>query len=194
MLYNTINSYICKILLTHKLLFFMKIKTLFVCFLAVCAISLSSCKKEKETATNYAEKFVGTYVMTITPEILGMDGSDGVTVEPITGLTCTIENKSTKNEVTVTVNMPAVDGISIPFILDATCDESGMNIREKAIDTTIPNDLFGEITLSLSLSQAKAALPVDNKINWSAPVTGNITMGGFPIPFDGSLKFEGTKN
>lgn len=42
----------------------MKIKTLLVCFLAVCTLSLTSCKKNKD----YTENFVGSYELTMTPK------------------------------------------------------------------------------------------------------------------------------
>lgn len=170
----------------------MKIKTLFVCFLAVCAISLSSCKKEKETP-NYAEKFVGTYEMTMTPEIQIPIGDGSQAVEPITGMTCTIEEKSTKNDVTVTVNMPEVDGFSMPIVFDATCEESGMNIKEKQMNMNVPLEMFGVLGVDITLAPAHVAVPVDNKIEWSSDATLSLTIEGFPLSLSGVFKFEGTK-
>ena len=80
----------------------MRIKSLLFCLLAVCTISLSSCKqKDGEEDRNYADDFKGTYTMSMTPSIslsAPVLGEMEAPIEPVDGLKCsitgTIKNKA----------------------------------------------------------------------------------------------------
>ena len=82
----------------------MKIKSLLVCFLAVAALSLTSCKKE-----NYAEKFVGTYNASITPELTisipEMETEEVIEGETLEGLTFTISQVGDSQDVNIILHI-----------------------------------------------------------------------------------------
>lgn len=169
----------------------MKLKTILVCFLAVCAVSLTSCKKE-----NYAEKFVGTYNMSITPsvsiEIMGQQQQIGGN-ESIDGLKCTIAQVGETQDVTITIT-----DAEMPIVLNATCDETGMVLKSMTISETIQDaEELGEITLDVTVGGATAAVPTNGNITWTSSVTGKIGMNlmGMPIESElsGNVKFNGIK-
>lgn len=172
----------------------MKIKALFVCFLAVSTMLLTGCKKE-----NYAEKYVGTYAMTMTPEVTIAGLGDEGEVESIDGLTCVISQVGDSQEVTVTINTPAeadLESESI-FVLNAKCDETGMHLNPMVINETIENELLGALDLNVNIAAATAAEPVNGAISWESNVTGTVgfSMEGMAMDLDltGKIKFAGIK-
>ena len=128
----------------------MKIKTLLVCFLAV-ALSLTSCKKE-----NYAEKFVGNYSGSLTPELTisvpAMESEEVIEGETFEGLTFSIAQVGETQDVTMTFpleglfdmedfeGMEGLEGMELPqvFVLNGTCDETGLHLNGFTFNQTIP--------------------------------------------------------
>lgn len=196
----------------------MKIKTLLVCFLTVAAISLTSCKKE-----NYAEKFVGNYVATATPNLtITAPGAEPevIEAEPMEGLTFSIAQVGETQDVTVVFSIPelsledlditeeelAAMGIEIPesIVLNGTCDETGLHMNGLAFEQTLTLPLFDgmnfDVTIDLGLGNATIAEPVNNKISWNSTVSGKIIvavpgMEGMAedTAISGGIKFDATK-
>ena len=189
----------------------MKIKTLLVCFLAVCAVSLTSCKKNKD----YTENFVGNYTLTMTPnfelsvesDIPGMedmlDISDMGAIEPIEGVSCNIAKVGDGNDVNVTLSMTE-DGKVVPLgVLSGTCDEVGLNLKSMTINETISGEItsMGDLSLELTLGSSTIAEPVNGKINWTSGVDGKVVIsiptGVVDVPvtvvITGIVNFVGTK-
>ena len=123
----------------------MKIKTLLICFLAVTALSLTSCKKE-----NYAEKFVGTYYnSTVLPtdiklSIPSLEMEEDFEYEQLENVVITIAQVGETQDVTIAfpINLDAeiqeevgeyeeMLGVEIPdiIVLTGTCDETGLHIN-----------------------------------------------------------------
>ena len=196
----------------------MKIKTLLVCFLAVAALSLTSCKKE-----NYAEKFVGNYVATVTPNLTISSseiGSEAVEAEPIEGIAFTIAQVGETQDVTLTFPIPefaledleiteeelAAMGIELPeaIVLSGTCDETGLHCGGLSFDQTLTLPLYEgmnlDITINLSLGNETIAEPVNNTISWNSAVSGKFIV---EIPgmegmteestISGNIQFNATK-
>ena len=191
----------------------MKIKSLLVCFLAVAALSLTSCKKE-----NYAEKFVGTYNASITPELTisipAMETEEVIEGETLEGLTFTISQVGDSQDVNIIFPLPEFDaedmdmtelGIELPqsIVLGGTCDETGLHINGLALNQTLPiEDLGMSIAVNITIGNATIADPAS--MSWTQSVSGtiNITMApimeGMPeMTFDGTIsggiKFNATK-
>lgn len=191
----------------------MKIKSLLVCFLAVAALSLTSCKKE-----NYAEKFVGTYNASVTPELTisipAMETEEVIEGETIEGLTFTISQVGDTQDVNIVFPLPEFDeedmdmtelGIELPqsIVLGGTCDETGLHINGLALNQTLPiEDLGMSIAVNITIGNATIADPAS--MSWTQSVSGtiNITMApimeGMPeMTFDGTIsggiKFNATK-
>ena len=191
----------------------MKIKSLLVCFLAVAALSLTSCKKE-----NYAEKFVGTYNASITPELTisipAMESEEVIEGETLEGLTFTISQVGDSQDVNIVFPLPEVDaedmdmtelGIELPqsIVLGGTCDETGLHINGLSLNQTLPiEDLGMSIAVNITIGDATIADPAS--MSWTQSVDGtlNITMApimeGMPeMTFDGTIsggiKFNATK-
>ncbi|MBR6775867.1 MAG: hypothetical protein IKM23_09210 [Bacteroidales bacterium] len=191
----------------------MKIKSLLVCFLAVAALSLTSCKKE-----NYAEKFVGTYNASVTPELTisvpAMETEEVIEGETLEGLTFTISQVGDTQDVNIVFPLPEFDeedmdmtelGIELPqsIVLGGTCDETGLHINGLALNQTLPiEDLGMSIAVNITIGNATIADPAS--MSWTQSVSGtiNITMApimeGMPeMTFDGTIsggiKFNATK-
>lgn len=191
----------------------MKIKSLLVCFLAVAALSLTSCKKE-----NYAEKFVGTYNASVTPELTisipAMETEEVIEGETLEGLTFTISQVRDSQDVNIIFPLPEFDaedmdmtelGIELPqsIVLGGTCDETGLHINGLALNQTLPiEDLGMSIAVNITIGNATIADPAS--MSWTQSVSGtiNITMApimeGMPeMTFDGTIsggiKFNATK-
>lgn len=191
----------------------MKIKSLLVCFLAVAALSLTSCKKE-----NYAEKFVGTYNASITPELTisipAMETEEVIEGETLEGLTFTISQVGDSQDVNIIFPLPEVDaedmdmtelGIELPqsIVLGGTCDETGLHINGLSLNQTLPiEDLGMSIAVNITIGNATIADPASMLWTQSVGGTLNITMApimeGMPeMTFDGTIsggiKFNATK-
>lgn len=187
----------------------MKIKSLLVCFLAVAALSLTSCKKE-----NYAEKFVGTYNASITPELTisipAMETEEVIEGETLEGLTFTISQVGDSQDVNIIFPLPEFDaedmdmtelGIELPqsIVLGGTCDETGLHINGLSLNQTLPiEDLGMSIAVNITIGNATIADPAS--MSWTQSVGGtiNITMALMPEkPIDGTIsggiKFNATK-
>lgn len=194
----------------------MKIKTLLVCFLAV-ALSLTSCKKE-----NYAEKFVGNYNGTLTPSVTisipEMEMEEVIEGETLEGLTFSIAQVGETQDVSVTFpleglldledfeEMEGFEGIEIPqvFVLNGTCDETGLHLNGLALNQTLPIvELGAEVTVNLSLGNATIAEPTP-AISWTSELTGTLVITIPPMMEDmpemtieatiaGGLKIDATK-
>lgn len=197
----------------------MKIKSLLVCMLAVVAISLSSCKKDD---VNYAENFVGTYSMTLTPSITanatavlsipipGMDGEIDVPKELLNniipfedfesfdGVKCTIK-ETVSNSVTVSI---FVENVPL-FNIKGTCDEAGMHLDTYKFDQIIPaGEELGDLDLNISLGSATVAAPTNGKISWTTTLAGTIdgikteiygVEASIKAQLAGNMAFAGTK-
>lgn len=197
----------------------MKIKTLFVCFLAVATISLTSCKKE-----NYAEKFVGNYVATATPDLTisaPEAGSEAIEAETMEGLAFSISQVGDSQDVNLSFPIPEIDwedleiteedlaamGVVIPeaFLLSGTCDETGLHLNDFTFNQTFSLPLYEginlDITLGLTLGGATIAEPVNNVISWNTPVNGTISISMPEMPeemvetttLSGGIQFNATK-
>ena len=131
--------------------------------LAVVAISLSSCKKDD---VNYAQDFVGTYSMTLTPSITATVPVPGMGELPIEdfdsfdGVKCTIK-ETVSNSVMVTI---VVENVPL-FNIKGTCDEAGMHLDTyKFNQTIIAGEELGNLALNISLGSATVAAPTNGKI------------------------------
>ena len=187
----------------------MKIKSLLVCFLAVAALSLTSCKKE-----NYAEKFVGTYNASITPELTisipAMETEEVIEGETLEGLTFTISQVGDSQDVNIIFPLPEFDaedmdmtelGIELPqsIVLGGTCDETGLHINGLTLNQTLPiEDLGMSIAVNITIGNATIADPAS--MSWTQSITGslNIVMELMPeMTIDGTIsggiKFNATK-
>lgn len=177
----------------------MKIKSLLVCMLAVVAISLSSCKKDD---VNYAENFVGTYSMTLTPSITAtLPSGEELPIEDFDsfdGVKCTIK-ETVSNSVTVSI---FVENVPL-FNIKGTCDEAGMHLDTYKFDQTIPaGEELGDLALNISLGSATVAAPTNGKISWTTTLAGTLgmdmeVMPGVVVPIEaelaGNMAFAGTK-
>lgn len=183
----------------------MKIKSLLVCMLAVVAISLSSCKKDD---VNYAQDFVGTYSMTLTPSITAtatvpVPGMGELPIEEeyfesFDGVKCTIK-ETVPNSVTVNIG---VENVPL-FIIKGTCDEAGMHLETYKFNQTIPaGEELGNLALNISLGSATVAAPTNGKISWTTTLAGTLgmdmeVMPGVVVPIEaelaGNMAFAGTK-
>lgn len=190
----------------------MKIKTLLVCFLAVCTLSLTSCKKNKD----YTENFVGSYELTMTPnlelsvvsDIPGMedmlDINDIGAIEPIEGVLCNISKVGDDNDVNVTLSYEE-DGQIVPiFVLSGTCDEVGLNLKSSTINQALTVEETGifEMNINLTVGSSTIAAPVNGKISWTSGLNGAINLEiptemGINVPVSlnitGNLDIVGTK-
>lgn len=185
----------------------MKIKTFFICFLAVCAISLSSCKKE-----NYAAKFVGNYVTTLTPNLqvlmFGEVVAETTDEDVIEGVTFNISQVGESQDVNMTFTIPEIEEsaelpIEIPnaVILNGTCDETGLHLSGYPLSESISIPELGmDIAINVGLGSATIAEPVNNVISWTSSLIGTIgiTMPDMPeanmeATIDGGIKFNATK-
>lgn len=175
----------------------MKIKTLLVSVLAVCAIMLSSCGKDK----NYADAFEGTYSMVMTPSIsVSVAGVEQETpIEAIEGIKCTI-----KETVPNTVSVTLMDEDNTPlFIFAGTCDETGMHLKSYTINQELDlGEDYGDIDLNITFGSATASEPVNGSIAWTTTLSGTIGMEmevtpGFSMPVEaelaGNMAFSGIK-
>ena len=177
----------------------MKIKSLLVCMLAVVAISLSSCKKDD---VNYAENFVGTYSMTLTPSITAtVPGMGELPIEDFDsfdGVKCTIK-ETVSNSVTVSI---FVENVPL-FNIKGTCDEAGMHLETYKFNQTIPaGEELGDLALNINLGSATVAAPTNGKISWTTTLSGTLgmdmeVMPGVVVPVEaelaGNMAFAGTK-
>lgn len=177
----------------------MKIKSLLVCMLAVVAISLSSCKKDD---VNYAENFVGTYSMTLTPSITATVPTMGELpiedFDSFDGVKCTIK-ETVSNSVTVSI---FVENVPL-FNIKGTCDEAGMHLDTYKFDQIIPaGEELGDLALNINLGSATVATPTNGKISWTTTLSGTLgmdmeVMPGVVVPVEaelaGNMAFAGTK-
>ena len=166
----------------------MKIKTLLVCFLAV-ALSLTSCKKE-----NYAEKFVGNYSGSLTPELTisvpAMESEEVIEGETFEGLTFSIAQVGETQDVTMTFpleglfdmedfeGMEGLEGMELPqvFVLNGTCDETGLHLNGFTFNQTIPIVELGmTVAVNINLGNATIAEPTP-AISWTSELSGTINM------------------
>ena len=166
----------------------MKIKTLLVCFLAV-ALSLTSCKKE-----NYAEKFVGTYIGTLTPELTisvpAMESEEVIEGETVEGLTFSIAQVGETQDVTVTFPLEGLldmedlealeglEGVELPqvFVLNGTCDELGLHLNGFTFNQTIPVEEMGmTVAVNVTLGNATIAEPTP-MVSWTPELSGTIVI------------------
>ena len=168
----------------------MKIKSLLVCFLAVAALSLTSCKKE-----NYAEKFVGTYNASITPELTisipEMETEEVIEGETLEGLTFTISQVGDSQDVNIIFPLPEFDaedmdmtelGIELPqsIVLGGTCDETGLHINGLTLNQTLPiEDLGMSIAVNITIGNATIADPAS--MSWTQSVGGTLNITIAPI-------------
>lgn len=191
----------------------MKIKSLLVCFLAVAALSLTSCKKE-----NYAEKFVGTYNASITPELTisipAMETEEVIEGETLEGLTFTVSQVGDSQDVNIIFPLPEFDaedmdmtelGIELPqsIVLGGTCDETGLHINGLTLNQTLPiEDLGMSIAVNITIGNATIADPASMLWTQSVGGTLNITMTPntegvpemtFDVTISGGIKFNATK-
>ncbi len=194
----------------------MKIKSLLVCFLAVAALSLTSCKKE-----NYAEKFVGTYNASVTPELTisvpSIDSEEVIEGETIEGLTFTISQVGESQDVTITFPISEsfmediTDGefaelgieLTETTVMTGTCDETGLHIDGITFNQTIPVEELGmSIAANIELGGATIADPAS--MVWSHLITGSLDIVMAPIMeglpeiaieamISGGVKFNATK-
>lgn len=176
----------------------MRFKTLLVCFLAVCAVSLTSCKKEKNEE-NYAKNFVGSYEMSIIPtlslEIMNQQ-LELISGQTINGVTCDIAQVGNSQDVTVSINIPEL-GMPAPFVMNATCSADGMALKDFTMPFSIPVEEMGSVDLSLTLGGLTVAAPVNGKISWTSGISGtaSLNVGGIPVAggLTGNIIFDGTK-
>lgn len=172
----------------------MRFKTLLLCFLAVCAVSLTSCKKEKNenNKEDYTKNFVGSYDMTIKSirNIHNLE-NDQLVVDTINekGM-CNIVQVGDSQNVTLTMDIPTF--VPITFDINGTCNENGIVLNEYNIQY-----MEEEGALSYVVKASTMQLPVDGKITWESEYSGEciIEQLGIPvhIPMDGVFTFEGTK-
>lgn len=189
----------------------MKIKTLFFCFLAVCAISLTSCDKNKD----YTENFVGSYELTMTPDfelsvvsdIPGIEDMMGigdlVEIDPIEGVSCNISKVGDDNDVNVTLSYNEEGEIMPLGVFSGTCDETGIHLKSMTYKETLTDDLteIGDVVIDFTIGGATIAMPVNGKINWTSSVNGSLSLNvpteiaNIPIKIniEGSLDIVGTK-
>ena len=170
--------------------YFMKIKTLLVCFLAV-TLSLTSCKKE-----NYAEKFVGNYNGTFTPELTIsvplMEESLEIDGEAEEGLIFTIDQVGETQNVNVTFPLEGIldmedveyfDGIELPqfFVLNGTCDELGLHLNEFTFNQTFNTEEV-VATIDFKISIANETIEAPNPvISWTSELSGTMVITLLPM-------------
>ncbi len=171
----------------------MKIKTLLVFFLAVCAMSLTSCNKGK-----YVQNYVGTYNMTVTPVLTMtlMGEQQDFPTDAIGGFVCVISQIENSAEVSVTITENAA-GATPLFEATAECDELGMHINEVQINETMSDETFGNMDMNVIVKSATALEPVGGQISWESNVGGSIGMNVMGIkieaPLTGKIGFVGTR-
>lgn len=166
----------------------MKIKSLLVCFLAVTALSLTSCKKE-----NYAEKFVGTYNASMTPEmtisIPALESQEVIEGETIDGLTFTIGQVGESQDVNIIFPLPEVDvediaelGIELPqsIILGGTCDETGLHIDGLTLNQTLPIEELG-MSVAINITIGAATITDPASMSWTQSISGTLDITTTPI-------------
>ena len=181
----------------------MRIKSLLFCLLAVCTISLSSCKqKDGEEDRNYADDFKGTYTMSMTPSIslsAPVLGEMEAPIEPVDGLKCSITG-TIKNKAVVTLlkdNTPL-------FVFNGNCDENGMHLSSYNIaqDNLDLGGEYGEVSLDVTFGSVTVKAPVNGAISWTTSLTGTVGMEvevttGVVLPVEaelsGNLNFSGVK-
>ncbi|MBQ8222308.1 MAG: hypothetical protein IJZ87_03015 [Bacteroidales bacterium] len=179
---------------------------------------MTSCKKE-----NYAEKFVGNYVATATPNLTisaPEAGSEAIEAETMEGLAFSISQVGDSQDVNLSFPIPEINwedleiteedlaamGIVIPeaFLLSGTCDETGLHLNAYNFDQTFSLPLEGinlDITLGLTLGGATIAEPVNNVISWNTPVNATISISMPEMPeemvetttLSGGIQFNATK-
>ncbi len=189
----------------------MKVRTFLVCFLAVCAVSLTSCKGNKD----YTEKFVGNYELTLTPnmeiivesEIPGIEnllnlGAMG-SMEPMDDVLCSIEKVGEDNDVKVTLSYED-DGEVLPlFAFTGTCDKTGLCLNSLTFSESVVGDMtdMGDVTMEMTIGSSTIEAPVNGKINWTSSVSGvmnlNISTELIELPITinitGTIDFVGVK-
>lgn len=197
----------------------MKIKTLLVCFLAVCTLSLTSCSKKNK---DYTENFVGNYDLTITPSALEMSVDSDVDIPgldemigeslagdlsdigTLDGVLCNISKVGNGNDVNVTLSVKE-EGQVIPLgVIKGSCDEVSLQLNSMTINQTLSDEMtgIGDVSIKLTLGSSAIQTPVNGKISWTSGLTGSIGMDiptemGINIPITlnitGNLDMLGTK-
>ncbi len=161
----------------------MKVKIFLICFLSLCAISLSSCKKD-----NYSDKFVGAYDMKATPYLFlhnVMGEEEALPPGYIDSFICSISETERKDVVNISITEQGGLMVDAPvFTFKAVCSETGMTIEETNINKNITLSNGSTAVLNITTSSTHVDLPVNNMLSWKMILEGTV---GTYIPGLGSL-------
>lgn len=169
-------------------------KKLLVCLLALCALTFTSCNPDPEPI-NYADDFVGEYVISVTPSV--MSEEYGYIVNEYDGLLCKITETYTNN-----VSISIYQGSTLVYVVGGTCDVDGMRLGESVFGFSLQEYVDG-ILVTLEgeseLGSVYVKKPIDGTLSWVAPITSaNIEIIIENIKVDagtvtGSVAFEGER-
>ena len=171
-------------------------KKLLVCLLALCALTFTSCNPDPEPEPiNYADDFVGEYVISVTPSVISE--KYGYIVNEYEGLLCKITETYTNN-----VSVSIYQGSSLVYRVGGSCDVSGMRLGESEFGFSLQEYVDG-ILVTLKgeseLGSVYVKKPIDGTLSWVAPITSadiefiieNIKVDAGTVT--GSVAFEGER-
>ena len=125
----------------------MKSKHLFFSLLTFAMLVMSSCS---EKDTDYAERFIGEYNITLTPNLVAtIDmGQIPITFEKIT-TTCNIVKEDDKGNVKIVIE--PINGVIGRIELEAFCDGLGMHIEDYSYNGSIAINEIDKINCNIKL-------------------------------------------
>lgn len=150
----------------------MKSKHLFFSLLAFAMLVMSSCS---EKDTDYAERFIGEYNITLTPNLVAtIDmGQIPITFEKIT-TTCNIVKEDDKGNVKIVIE--PINGVIGRIELEAFCDGLGMHIEDYSYNGSIAINEIDKINCNIKLKGSTVSYTSTKTYSWNSSVTGKATL------------------
>lgn len=169
-------------------------KKLLVCLFTLCALTFTSCKPDPEPI-NYADDFVGEYLLSVTPTVVTENYAS--IVEEYDGLLCKITETYTNN-----VSVSVYQESTLVYVAKGLCDVNGMRLNESEFVFSIQeyvNDVLVTLKGKSELGTVYVDNPIGGTLSWVAPITSadlefvieNVTVDAGSIT--GSVAFEGER-
>lgn len=168
----------------------MKTKNLIYCLFAFCLFALSSCGPDN---VDYANKVVGNYDVTITPNLnLKYAGSNLPVVTETFETTATITKDGEDGDVTIRIQ--GVNGFIDDIEFEAYCSGLGMNIEDESYDEFITLSEYGRIDCDLVMRNPTVSITNAKIFNWDSTISGECKLNyvGLDITTEasGSINFN----
>lgn len=162
--------------------------------MAFVIVGLMSCEKEK---TDYVEKVVGKYDVTISPNLNVSYGSSSIPISA-ESVETTLDVTKKDDDGNVVLNVKGVNGMIGEFVFEGYLDGIGMRLENNQYDGVLTTAQYGIVDCDMNLKNPTVSIYNSGILSWESTVSGTceINISGLDnetCNVSGKIRFEATK-